>query len=676
MAANKPPKDAASLPHTKLSKPAKSGIARSGIERRHFLAGALTAGPALGLAAGSLQSLPVQAADAPAATARGARSVPAVPNLGPEVDPPKASPYTVAFPGSDYMLDVIKTLDFDFVCATPGSSFRGLQETLLTYGDNKKPEWISVMHEDTSVAVAHGYAKMAGKPMLVLLHGVVGLGHAPMAIYNAYCDQASIVMIAGNTADEGERRPNADWQHSAHDQATMVRDMVKWDDQPYSMQGFNESMVRAYDIATTAPLAPVLLVCNGELMENELPPEERKKLSVPKLKERFSPQGDLGAVREAAKWLVNAENPVVIADRYARTFEGMALLVKFAELLQIPVIDRFNRMNFPNRHPLCMSLGGGGLVRQADVVLVLEPQDIFGILNDMPDVVGAKPTSKLKPGAKVINLGLGMTGLTKSNYNAFMRYSPTDLVIAGDAQATMLSLIEAVGMELQGPQKDRARSRGQKYADMGPRFRDAQRKAAAVGWDASPITTARWAMELWEQIKGEDWAAGSLTDSVQGWATSLWNFDKPYQAIGSFGGGGMGYHAPAAVGAALANRDTGRITIGMSGDGSFNTAPGCMWTAAQHKLPLLMMVANNGAYHQEVMHIQRMADQRSRPLPYGTGCEFGPNRPNYAKIAQGYGCYAEGPVSDPKELGPAIKRALAVVKRGEPAFIDVVCQGR
>src|SRR5262249_17782256 len=152
-------------------------------------------------------------------------------------------------------------------------------------------------------------------------------------IYNAFCDQVPIVMIAGNTEDEGERRPNADWQHSAHDQGIIVRDMTKWDDQPYSMQGFNESMVRAYDIATSAPQAPVLIVASGEWMENELPPDERKKLFVPKLKERTPPQGEIGAVREAAKWLVQAENPVIIADRYARTPKAMPLLVQLAELL-------------------------------------------------------------------------------------------------------------------------------------------------------------------------------------------------------------------------------------------------------------------------------------------------------------------------------------------------------
>ena len=277
---------------------------------------------------------------------------------------------------------------------------------------------------------------------------------------------------------------------------------------------------------------------------------------------------------------------------------------------------------------------------------------------------------------RVITIGVGQTGLTKSNYNAFMRYRPTDLTIVGDGEATMPSLIESVGMELAGPLKDRAVARGQKLVDMGPRFREAARRAASFGWDSSPISTARTNMELWDQIKNDDWAAGAITDGMGGWSSALWTFDKPYQAIGGMGGGGAGYHAPAAVGAALANKGTGRLTVAMVGDGDFNMAPGVIWTAQQSQIPLLMMVQNNGGYHQEVMHLQRMADQRSRNFQFGNGCTFDNPRPNYAKMAQGYGCYAEGPISNPRDLGPAIKRALAVVRKGEPALIDVVSQPR
>ncbi len=640
------------------------------VKRRRFLASALVAAPAIGVAA----ALPATAAETPNADAPSA--LPANSQLARETAAPRPARYTVANPGSDFMVDVLKTLDFEYVAAVPGSSFRGLQESILNYGNNEKPKWVTCLHEDSSVAMAHGYAKMSGKPMLVLLHGVVGLAHAPMAIYNAFCDQVPIVMIAGNTADESTRRPNADWQHSAHDQAIMVRDITKWDDQPYSMQGFSESMVRAYDIATTAPNAPVLIVANGELAENELPADERKKLTIPKLKERNNPQGDVNALREAAKWLVAAESPVIVADRYCRTQHGMDNLVKLAELLQAPVIDKYSRLNFPNKHPLCHTAGGGAAMRQADVILCLEPADLFGTLYDKPDAVVSKANPRFKPGAKIINLGIGQVGITKSNINAFMRYAPTDLVIVGDAEQSMPTLIEAVGMEITEPVKSRLATRGKKLADMKPRFIEAARKQAAFGWDASPITGARLMMELWDQIKHDDWAAGALNDGMGGWPLQLWDFDKNYQHIGGMGGGGLGYFASAAVGAALANKSKGRMTIGTTGDGSFNLAPGVMWTAAQQQLPLLMIVHNNGGYHQEVMHLQRMADQRSRKLEHGNGCTFDNPLPNYAKLAQAHGVYAEGPISNPNDVGPALKRALAVVRKGEPAFVDCILQGR
>jgi acetolactate synthase-1/2/3 large subunit len=644
----------------------------SKIRRRRFLTGVLGAAPALGLAGALTPAVAAaaQAAQEPAQKPEGGqkKSVPERSLESMETDPPEPARQTVSNPGSDFMVDVIKSLDFEYVAAVPGSSFRGFQESWINYGGNK-PTWVTCLHEDSSVGIADGYAKMSGKPLLVMIHGVVGLQHAPMAIYNAFSDHAPIVMIAGNQLG-----------HSAHDQAIIVRDITKWDDQPSTMQGFAESMVRAYDIATSPPMAPVLIVANGELMEQELPPSQRRGIRIPKLKARAVPQGESAAVREAAKWLVAAENPVIIADRYCRTQAGMDALVQLAEALQAPVLDRGSRLNFPNRHPLCHTLGGGPAVRQADVILALEPTDIFREMYSDPDVAEPRVTSKIKPGAKVISLGLGATGITKSNFypNTYMSgYSTADLDIRGDGEATLPILIEAIQTEMNGSNKTRATARGQKLVETGPRLLENARRAAAAGWDASPITTPRLSMELWDQLKNEpDWAAGALSAGLSSWPWRLWDFKRRYQHIGGQGGGGLGYSAPAAVGAALANKAANRLTVGIVGDGDYNMQPAVIWTAVQQKLPLLMIVHNNGGYYQEIMHLQRMAGQRSRGIENGGfGCTFDPT-PNYAKVAQGYGCYAEGPISDPKELAPAIKRAIAIVKRGEPAFLDVVMQAR
>src|SRR5258706_6167332 len=226
--------------------------------------------------------------------------------------------------------------------------------------------------------MAHAYSKVEGKPMGVLVHGTVGLQHASMAIYNAYCDRVPIVVMAGNSLDATMRRPGVEWAHSVQDAAAMVRDFVKWDDLPWSLPHFAESAVRAYKIAMTPPMMPVLVVLDGGLQEDPISDEVKARLRIPKLTLTTAPQGDSGAVAEAARLLVNAQNPVIIADRLARTPAGMTRLIELAETLQAPVIDQGGRMNFPSRHPLNQSNGGRQFVANADVILGFELPPFWG----------------------------------------------------------------------------------------------------------------------------------------------------------------------------------------------------------------------------------------------------------------------------------------------------------
>src|SRR6202795_1307984 len=253
-------------------------------------------------------------------------------------------------PGADFMVDVIKSLGFEYLFANPGSSFRGLHESVIHYGGNSAPEFITCCHEESSVAMAHGYAKIEGKPACVFAHGTVGLQHASMALYNAYCDRVPVFVVLGNLMDATSRPPGAEWNHSVQDAASMIRDFIKWDDNPASLTHFAESAIRAYKIAVTPPMLPVVLVADGDLQENAIPPDAR--LRIPKLVIPAPPQGDSGAVAEVAKLLVAAENPVLVAGRVARTPAGMKHLVELAEVLQAPVIDQAERMNFPTRHAL------------------------------------------------------------------------------------------------------------------------------------------------------------------------------------------------------------------------------------------------------------------------------------------------------------------------------------
>jgi acetolactate synthase-1/2/3 large subunit len=576
--------------------------------------------------------------------------------------------------GSDFMVDVLKSLGFEFVCANPGSNFRGLHESVINYGGNQSPEFITCCHEESSVAMAHGYAKIEGKPLCVFAHGTVGLQHAAMAIYNAYCDRVPVYIVLGNTLDATKRQPGVEWAHSVQDAAAMVRDYVKWDDMPVSLEHFAESAVRAYKIAMTPPMLPVVLVTDSELQEN--PVREGAPPRIPKLTLAAPPQGDSGAVAEAARMLVAAQNPVIVVDRAARTPAGMKALVELAELLQAPVIDQGGRMNFPTRHPLNHSARTRALVADADVILGLELTDFWGTVNSFRDQLERTSHPVSKAGAKRVSITAGDL-FTKANYQDAQRFVEVDVAIAADAEATIPSLVEAIARQITADEKRAFQARGARLASARQDALDEARTEATYAWDASPISTARMAAELWAQIKTEDWSLVSRDRSLSGWTRRLWAFDKYYQYIGGPGGFGIGYGAPAAVGAALANRKHGRLSINIQNDGDLMYAPGVLWTAAHHRIPLLNIVHNNRAYHEEVMHVQRMANRRNRGIDRAwIGTTIDDPTVDFAKLAQSMGVYAEGPITDPKDLGPAIRRAIAVVKRGEPALIDVVTQPR
>ena len=211
-------------------------------------------------------------------------------------------------PGSDIMVDMLRSLNIEYVAMNPASSFRGLHESINNYGQNKNPELLTCMHEEIACAMAQGYAKVANKPMATLMHGTVGVQHATMAAYNAYCDRVPMLIFGGNHMDVTERRPGVEFRHAAQDPMLVIRDFTKWDDQPVSLQHCAESIVRAYKVATTPPFGPVAISLDGHLQEIYT----NEKVSIPKLAPTRPPQGDAGSVKEAAQLLAAAQNPVIV----------------------------------------------------------------------------------------------------------------------------------------------------------------------------------------------------------------------------------------------------------------------------------------------------------------------------------------------------------------------------
>jgi len=586
--------------------------------------------------------------------------------------PPRASTQ-VGRSGADFMVDVLKAMNFDYIAANPGSTFRGLHEAIINYGGNKKPELLTCLHEEIAVGISHGYAKASGKPMAVMLHGVVGITHGAMAVYNAWCDRVPIYMISGAHLDPSQRRGRTSWNHSSQNVGEVLRSFTKWDDQPLSLTHFAESAMRAYGLSTTPPCAPVLITADAHLQEMEI---EGKEPKIPGLNKPTIPVADSGALREIAKLLANAESPVLIADMLARNQQGMDLLVELAELLQVAVVDRRGRMNMPSRHPLNQSDSARKFIGEADVILGLEVWDLWGSLYTIPDIPSLPTRQIVSPNAKILSISTNEMHV-RSNHQDFQRYQPTDIQVVADGQASLPLLIEEVRKALPSSRASARRARGAKLAESRRAVFEQDRQAAALGWNASPISVARLFSEVWDQIKDEDWALVSDNGFQGAWPHRLWDMTKYQHHNGDNGGQGVGYGGPAAVGGALAHREHGRLVINIEGDGDFLYCPTAMWTAAHHGIPLLTIVHNNGGYHQEVMHIQRMASQRSRGIDRAhIGNKFDEPAISFAGLAKSIGVWSAGPIDNPADLAPALREAIAVVKRGEPALLDVVCQPR
>ena len=660
--------------HAKLATATGAKMTDSRVKRREFLKASLVAGAA-GIAAPLAARTAQERGNRPA-TSPPSSGMAAAESLSVETHPraEATGAELIMDPGSDFMVEVLQANGIRYVAATAGSSFRGLHESVVNHAAEDELQLIVCVHEEISAAFAHGYAKVSGETMACLLHSTVGIQHASMAIYNAYCDRAPLMVIVGNILDATQRRPGVEWVHTAEDVAACVRDFVKWDDTPVSLQHFAESFSRACEIARTPPCEPVLIVADAELQEKQI--EDRANLSIPH-RAPVAPAGaDQTALTKVADLLLEAERPVLVVDRVARSQRGVELLVELAELVNSPVIDQGGRMNMPNTHYLCQTSAGRMLIGSADVIVGLELADIYGTVNSFFDLTERVGKPIIAADAKVVGIS-AKYGYIKSNIQDIQRYFPAHVTMDADAETMLPQLICSIRSRMTARQSSVIAARTADLRRSYAAMRSADANAAAIGWVASPISTARMAMELWEQIKDLDWALVSGTILASSWPQRLWDIEKHYQYIGDSGGWGLGYTAPAAAGAALAHRDAGRIPVSIQGDGDLMMLPGTLWTLAHHRIPLLMMMHNNRAWHQETMHLQRMTNRRNRKADrWRIGTVIEDPYINFAELAQSMGVWAEGPISDPTRLAPAIARALKVVKLGKPALLDVLTQPR
>ena len=553
---------------------------------------------------------------------------------------------------SDAIADMLRALDIPYVLLNPGASFRGLHDSIVNHLGNEKPQMIVVLHEEHAVAIAHGYAKVVGKPLAAILHSNVGLMHCSMAIFNAWVDRVPVIVLgATGPVDAAKRRPWIDWIHTAQDQAALVRHFIKWDCQPASIGASQEALLRAKQIATTAPQGPVYVCFDAALQESKLSeapvmPDPSRYLAPPPAR----PSDE--SVLRAAQLLSNARRPVILAGRVNRDTTAWRQRVQLAEMLNAEVLtDLKIGCAFPTAHPLHAAPSGHFLnatscevLRGADVVLSLDWLDLAGTLKQ---AWGNEPV-----GCQVIQVSVdhySHNGWSMDHQGL----PPVDVFLASEPEPAVELLLQHVT----------------KRATPAPQRAPLPLPAViALGPMTVPILAGTLRRAVGEQKV-------CLMRLPLSWSGDLWDFEHPLDFLGYDGGGGIGSGPGMAIGSALALKGTDRLPVAVIGDGDYMMGVNALWTAANAQIPMLMVVCNNRSFFNDELHQERMARQRSRPVENRwIGQRIANPEPDLAMMARAQGLTAFGPVDDSAEFERVLVEAIALVKGGATVVIDAVVQ--
>jgi acetolactate synthase-1/2/3 large subunit len=576
--------------------------------------------------------------------------------------------------GSDVIVETLRGLGIDYISMNPGASFRGIHDSIVNYVGNDKPELILCNHEEIAVAVAHGYARASGKPMVAFVHDIVGLLHASMAMFNAWMGRTGVIVLGGTgPVDANHRRPWIDWIHTANVQGEAVRNFVKWDDQPASVEASVESLIRAYHLVTTEPKGPVYVCFDTDVQEEKLTePFEMPDFSAYPGPTKF--QGDPDAMDEIAGLLVNAKNPVVLANFLGSNEEAPNGLVKLAESLAIPVISGGDLFSFPTRHALNVTDSKDELLAEADVVVALDIYDLQQLLTKQNWTTRTN-TDIMKPDAKLIDISLRQL-LVKSWADDHGKLYPTAMSLAADTALAVPAIADLVQRRLDdgGGDKTSVERRRTAVTAMHDAALAKARATAAERAGEQPLHLATIAQALGEAVEDQDWVIGN--GNLRGWVQRLWDIKAPYQDPTARGGGGLGQGLGHAVGVALANRDKGRLTINIQSDGDMLFTPAAIWTAVHHRIPMLIVMYNNRTYGNDLGHQGSMAKVRNRPDERkNIGIDINDPNVDFVGLARSFGAWAEGPIEKAEDLKGAFERAKKeVVENGRVALVDVITQ--
>jgi len=523
-------------------------------------------------------------------------------------------------------------------------------------------------HEKLAVQIAHGYAKATGKPMPAIVHNVVGLLHAPLAVYYAYIDRCPVFLMgATGPMDEKLRRPFIDWIHTAFAQGSAIRDYTKWDYQPGTIHGVPDSFARAYSIMMTEPQGPVYMVYDAGLQEAEL----EDKIDIPppgavKVPPRLA--ADPKLIDDAANMLLAADYPILLTEYAARAPIGFDDTVELAETLGCGVFDINKRLGFPNKHPLSVSMHADAF-KGADLVCALDVVD-WTRGSHKPNWETRQVEAITTSDCKWIDIGFADIEISKwaTDYN---KHHNWDMRILSDTANAIPALTQACkdkiteDQELQKKIAQRTELIRSKHNSQWSKWQDDVKKF----WDHDPMHESRMAAEIWEVIKDEDWvlSAGTLKD----WVRKIWDFDKPYRHPGRELGTATQFGM--SLGVALAYKDTDKVVVNLQPDGDLMFDLGGLWIAAKYEIPMLCLMYNNRAYYNDWAHQISVANKRGTdPDRAYIGMDLEGPAPDFAHIARGMDWWAEGPIMNPADIQPAVREALKVVKSGKPALVDII----
>ncbi|MBD3677897.1 MAG: thiamine pyrophosphate-binding protein [Rhodobacteraceae bacterium] len=572
---------------------------------------------------------------------------------------------------SDVIVDLLQHYGFEYIAINPGASFRGLHDSLINYGGDN-PKMLVCQHEETAVQIAHGFARATGKPMACILHDLVGLLHGQMAIYYAFTDRAPVFILgATGPMDESKRRPRSDWHHTAQSQGDAVRNFTKFDYQPHSIEGVPDSFMRAYSTMVTEPAGPVYLCYDAMLQETPL----TKDLALPDASVQKAPApmaADPAVLGQIVDRLLQAEFPYIMAEFTGRHPGNFEKLVELAETLGVAVWDVNSSLCFPNRHPQNLSMDTESLGK-ADAILALDVVDWEKAVAKL-DSTNRELTSYLREDCTWMEVGFHEIGIGSWSLD-YGRYLPKSLSALGDPRVAMPQMTEIAKVKIAADPAlaDRIEARKKVFAARHAENFARWAEEAKADHNASPLTTARLAEEIWSVIKDEDWVLSAGT--LRQWTRKLWDFDKPYRHPGK--GLGTSTQIGMSLGVALAHKKSDKVVVAIQPDGDLMYDAGALWTAAKHEIPLLIVMFNNRAYYNDWHHQIRMARMRGTDEDKAhIGMDIFDPEPDFATIAKGMGMWGEGPIDQPEDVAPAIRRALEVVKSGKPALVDVITRHR